>query len=441
MGMEIHELAHQPGFSVGDEIDRRYILKREIARGGGGVVFEAEQRFTTRRVALKLLLDAQTANSPGGLRLLREARALAVARHPNIVEVLDAGIAANQTPYLAMELLDGRALDGILAGRGKLSTSDAAWVLSQLASGVAKMHRHGLVHRDIKPSNVFVRYSQEGEESITLLDFGACTHEALPIRERITSENSMIGTPEYMSPEQLLGEMQPDPRMDVYGLGVLFYECLLGGLPYTGTYGEILLKVHSGEKRELQPEFERLPFEFRRLLDGAMATSLEQRTPSAAHLAAELSLIVSGMQVQQRSLLGLSEGSEGGAFHGRRRHARAPYTTSATMYTRSGASFHGKTQDLSTGGTLVLAEDASSSEEICKIELALPPGGRPVVLRARGRWSRAARGGLVVGVEFTDVPEAISENIRTYVVEMIERARREELVPVSGPSDASTQTA
>lgn len=441
MGMETHEVAQLPRFSVGDEIDRRYILKREIARGGGGVVFEAEQRFTTRRVALKLLLEGQSANSPGGLRLLREARALTVARHPNIVEVLDAGISAGGTPYLAMELLDGRALDGILAGRGKLSVGDAVWVVSQVASGVAKMHRHGLVHRDIKPSNIFVRYTQEGEESISLLDFGASTHEALPSSERITSENSMIGTPEYMSPEQLLGEMRPDPRMDVYGLGVLLYECLLGGLPYSGTYGEILLKVHSGEQRELSREFDRLPFEFRRLLNDAMATSLERRTPSAAHFAAELSLILSSLKVQPSSLLGLAEGSDGASFQGRRRHTRAPYTTAVTMYTSSGYSFHGKTQDLSTGGTLVLAEEASNPEEICRIELALPPGGPPVVLLARGRWSRAARGGLVVGVEFTDLPEAVSENIRSYVVEMVERARREELMPISGASGAKTQTA
>lgn len=438
--MERYESAQAPGLAVGDEVDRRYLLKREIARGGGGVVFEAEQRFTTRRVALKVLADGHGVNSPAGLRLLREARALTVSRHPNIVEVLDAGISATGTPYLAMELLEGRALDGILAGRGKLNVEDAAWVVSQTAAGVAKMHRHGLVHRDIKPSNVFVRYTQEGEESISLLDFGASTHEALPSRERITSENSMIGTPEYMSPEQLLGEMQPDPRMDVYGLGVLLYECLLGGVPYGGTYGEILLKVHSGEQTELHREFAQLPFELRRILAEAMSLSLEDRTPSAAHVAAQLSSLLKKIKAQPRSLLGLSETHPGVDAHGRRRHTRAPYTTAVVMYTTSGQAFRGKTQDLSTGGSLVLVDEAFSPEEICRIELALPPGGPPVSLSARGRWSRAARNGLVVGVEFFDLPEEISENIRAYVVEMVERARREELVPVSGESNAITQT-
>lgn len=427
-------------FAIGEEIDKRYVLKREIARGGGGVVFEAEQRFTTRRVALKLLAGDTGANSLSGLRLLREARALTVARHPNIVEVLDAGHCDDGSPYLAMELLEGRSLDGILASRGKLEPVDAAWVVSQVAAGIAKMHRHGLVHRDIKPSNVFVRYTQEGEESISLLDFGASTHEALPTQERITSENSLIGTPEYMSPEQLLGEIQPDPRMDVYGLGVLLYECLLGGVPYNGTYGEILLQVHSARPTALHSEFEKLPSAFRSIINQAMAVSLEQRLRSAAHLGAELDLVLSGMNVPPGSLLGLTEIGGMGPTHGRRRHTRAPYTTSVAMHTANGQRFEGRSQDLSTGGVLVLADAPFNSEKITKVELALPSNGSPVILPAVGRWSRAARQGLIVGVEFTELPEELSENIRKYVAEMVDRARRDELSPVSHMSATTTLT-
>ncbi len=426
------------GFSVGDEIDGRYLLKREIARGGGGTVFEAEQKFTTRRVALKLLSLGEDVSSPSGLRLLREARALTVARHPNIVEVLDAGVASRGAPYLAMELLDGRSLDGILASREKLAPGDAAWVVSQVAAGVAKMHRHGLVHRDIKPSNVFVRYTKEGEEAITILDFGACTHEALPKRERITSDNSLIGTPEYMSPEQLLGEVKPDARMDVYGLGVLLYECLLGGIPHTGTYGEILLKVHSGQPTALHAEFEKLPFAFRNLISQAMALSADQRTPSAAHFETDLKIILSDLSSQQGSLLGMSEVHVAGAVPGRRRHTRAPFTTAVAMHATDGSHFQGRTQDLSTGGVLILADEAFDPAKITKIELALPFEGSPVILPAIGRWSRPARKGLLVGVEFVDLPEAVSENIRMFVAEMVARSRRDELSPISGLSATGT---
>src|SRR5690606_27062320 len=108
-------------FQVGDQVDGRYVLRREIARGGGGVVYEAVQRFTTRSVAIKLLLDEHQLHPRTGMRLLREARALTVARHRNVVSVLDAGTTKDGGPYLVMELLEGRALDGILAARRTLS--------------------------------------------------------------------------------------------------------------------------------------------------------------------------------------------------------------------------------------------------------------------------------------------------------------------------------
>ena len=227
-----------------------------------------------------------------------------MARHKNIVSVLDAGTTEEGGPYLVMELLEGKPLDGILAARGKLKAADAAWVVSQVADGVAKLHRQSLVHRDIKPSNVFIKYTDEGDERVTLLDFGAATHETPASHERITQENSLLGTPEYMSPEQLMANSEPLPQMDIYGLGVLLYECLLGDVPHQGTYGEILLKVHSQAPTAFHEAAQLLPEGMRKIIERAMALNPENRFPRAEMMAEERRRELREMDAHPSSLWG-----------------------------------------------------------------------------------------------------------------------------------------
>lgn len=407
-------------FEVGDLIDDRYQLRREVARGGGGVVFEAVQRYTTRTVAIKLLLEEQQAQPRSGVRLLREARALTMARHKNIVSVLDAGQTKEHGPYLVMELLEGKPLDGILAARGTLKAADAAWVVSQVADGTAKLHRHSLVHRDIKPSNVFIKYTDEGDECVTLLDFGAATHSELEERERITQENSLLGTPEYMSPEQLMSSSKPTAAMDIYGLGVLLYECLLGDVPYQGTYGEILLKVHSQAPTAFFDAKERLPAGLRKILDCALALAPEDRFPSADSMASALRRELSAMEGVPSSLLGLAE-AEGAKPVARRQYTRAPYVTPVLLILKDGNSFEGQSQDLSTGGVLVLAPKECSHELVENLEFTLPPDGAVARVRVVGRWAKLARTGKVAGFQFQDLSEPQSEKIRAYVASMVSR--------------------
>src|SRR6478609_9656683 len=246
-----------PQLDVGSVVDRRYRLKREIARGGAGAVFEAEHLYTSRPVAIKLLLAEQAQASESRQRLLLEAKALSVARHPGIVLGLDAGETEDGTPYLVMELLEGRTLEGILAVRRRIGVADAVYIGMQLCDALATAHEHGILHRDVKPSNVFISRSESGREVTKIFDFGIAR---LPEQNRkITLQGAVLGTPEYMAPEQLLAQDDIDARCDIYALGVSLYEALAGTVPFEGSFGEVLLKASTQPVPSLSARCPQIP--------------------------------------------------------------------------------------------------------------------------------------------------------------------------------------
>jgi eukaryotic-like serine/threonine-protein kinase len=223
---------------VGESVDSRYELRRLVARGGMGLVFEAHHKFTRRAVALKLLPEDLRSRRDVRGRLLREAHALTTVRHPGFVEVLDAGVCATQGPYVVMEMLEGRTLDGILAARRRLSIHDTVQVGRQVCEAIAHAHHRGVIHRDIKPSNVFIARNELGEETVKLIDLGvaAVAEEQLEhLDPKLTTAHEVLGTPEYMAPEQLWGRAI-DARTDVYAIGMSLFECLTGEVPYQGRY-------------------------------------------------------------------------------------------------------------------------------------------------------------------------------------------------------------
>ena len=177
---------------IGSTIDRRYLLKREIARGGAGAVFEAEHVYTKRSVALKLLVPEHRSAAEPRARLLREALALSQARHPGVVAALDAGETEDGTPYLVLELLEGRSLEGILAVRRRFAAAEVAWVGASLCEALASAHRRGIIHRDIKPSNVFVARDEQGQEVVKLFDFGVAS---MPTENTLTTANRISSPP------------------------------------------------------------------------------------------------------------------------------------------------------------------------------------------------------------------------------------------------------
>jgi eukaryotic-like serine/threonine-protein kinase len=451
-------VAKRAPLDVGSIVDRRYRLKREIARGGAGAVFEAEHLYTSRTVAIKLLIAEQAEASESRQRLLLEARALSVARHPGIVLGLDAGETEDGTPYLVMELLEGRTLEGILAVRRRVNVADALNVGLQLCEALAVAHEHGIFHRDIKPSNIFISRNDEGREVAKIFDFGIARVEQHD--HKITQKGAVLGTPEYMAPEQLLASEQVDGRCDIYALGITLYEALAGTVPFEGNFGEVLLKVSTEALPSLTKRCPAVPIDLERAIAKALARDATDRYASARSFAEALSEITSG---ETTSLLGIRApvppplpASQRGAVlpapamvpprpasvgmpsiagstalagaalppplpaapATRRRFARAPYVTPARIFRSNGTTLDGRSEDISVGGLLVLAPQAFSNEERVKVRFALPITGKLLEVPAIARWVKMARGTGAVGLEFAALAPDHLAVIENYVVAM-----------------------
>jgi hypothetical protein len=215
---------------VGEEIEGRYKLIEELGRGGMAVVFRALNLTLGHDVALKVLRPRWASDRNTVARFAREARATSQIDHENIVKVYDFGWAERGYYFLAMELLAGRPLRAEIEGGNRLSPARAIFMLSKIADGMARAHEVGVVHRDLKPENVMVRRSG-GRDYVTIVDFGLS--KLTEGEQMVTREGDVIGTPDYMAPEQWKGT-GVDARADVYAFGVLAYELLSGELPFQG---------------------------------------------------------------------------------------------------------------------------------------------------------------------------------------------------------------
>jgi len=221
----------------------KYEILRELGRGGMGVVYEALDNQLRRRVALKLLLGAPTADPHEAKmdeeRFLREARLSAnLSKHPHIVSVYEAGVLDGKR-YLAMEMIDGLRMSAWRKA-GSTTIRQQVKLLRDVALAVHHAHKQKIIHRDLKPDNILV--DAMGQPHVT--DFGLAKSIGQNVRVSLTASGMVVGTPAYMSPEQALGEKNVDHRTDVYAIGVMLYETLTGRLPFTGeTAIEILMKA------------------------------------------------------------------------------------------------------------------------------------------------------------------------------------------------------
>ncbi|MFK7984931.1 MAG: serine/threonine-protein kinase [Sandaracinaceae bacterium] len=215
---------------VGDVVDgERYALTEMLGKGGMAAVFLAHSRALQQDVALKVLFPRWAEDRKTVTRFAREARAASRIDHDNVVKVYDFGYASEGFYFLAMERLHGQSLDKLIEGP-RLRVGRAANLLLEVAEGVARAHELGVVHRDLKPDNIMVR-SQAGEERITIVDFGLSKIESGDAA--VTGKGDIIGTPDYMAPEQWQGR-DIDPRVDVYSFGIMAYRLFSGELPYRG---------------------------------------------------------------------------------------------------------------------------------------------------------------------------------------------------------------
>src|SRR6186997_2679360 len=251
-------------------------------------VYLAEDQELGRRVAIKILNGRHANDNQFIERFRREAKNAAALNHPNIVSIYDRGN-AEDTYYIAMEFLDGRTLKELIVGRGAAPINVAIEYARQILSALRFAHRHGIVHRDIKPHNVLV----DGEGHLKVTDFGIARAGA----SQMTEEGSIIGTAQYLSPEQARGT-QVDQTSDLYSLGIVLYEMLTGEVPFTGESPvEIAMKHLSDTPRPpsvLRPE---IPPDLDMVVLRALAKSPEDRFQTAEEMDAELERVAAGAGV------------------------------------------------------------------------------------------------------------------------------------------------
>jgi serine/threonine-protein kinase len=277
---------------IGRIFDKRYVIKRKLGSGGMADVFLAEDQELGRPVALKLLDDRHAADEQFVERFRREAQSAAGLNHPSIVSIFDRGYAEG-TYYIAMEFLDGRTLKELLVRNGPTPVPIAIDYARQILGALAFAHRNGIVHRDIKPHNIIV--GSDGRLKVT--DFGIARSGA----SQMTEAGSIVGTAQYLSPEQARGA-PVDPRSDLYSLGIVLYEMLTGKVPFTGdTPVEIAMK-HLSQVPEppskLRPD---VPHALDAVVMRALAKDPDQRYASAEEMDADLARAGRGLAVSHET--------------------------------------------------------------------------------------------------------------------------------------------
>jgi serine/threonine protein kinase len=264
----------------------RYIVERELGVGGMATVYLARDPYMKRQVAIKLLSQQMTADSLYYRFFQREAEVIAALEHPCIVPVFDFGLHGAQ-PYIVMRNMVGGSLQDRLKAGGKLELAQVSRIIGRVADGLDAAHARGVVHRDVKPSNILFDASDEA----FLADFGIAK-----LMHQSTGETGgfVLGTPQYMSPEQITNS-ELDGRSDVYALGAVLFRSLAGRIPFSGSSGREIGKAHLTEppprvsdfRPDLQPAWDEI-------VSKAMAKQPADRYPRAGDLARDVHEVASG---------------------------------------------------------------------------------------------------------------------------------------------------
>jgi serine/threonine protein kinase len=285
-----------------------YRLTKKIGEGGMGVVYEAIHPIIERKIAIKLIQPEQADNIEAVRRFFDEARALSRSRHPNIVEVYDLGQLEDGTIFLEMELLNGHTLRDRLNSQGPLLLGEIQRIFGPIANALKTAHDAGIIHRDLKPENIFIGH----DGSIKLLDFGVSKlQENQPNQEgEHTQAGMLVGTPEYMSPEQATGE-ELDHRADIYSFGVVLYEAACGILPYDDTILVDILIQHIQAQFPTPSARSKMPIDAS--LEALIMKCLEKSPAARYHSMGEIALLLQPSNAKpsssfMRDSFGISQG-------------------------------------------------------------------------------------------------------------------------------------
>ncbi|MFW5739417.1 MAG: serine/threonine-protein kinase [Myxococcota bacterium] len=290
-------MAHQS--RVGELLVGKYRLDMLLGSGGVGDVYRAQNTLMGRTVAIKLLKPEHATDENVVMRFLREARAANLARHPNVVDVLDVGRDDDGIPFIVQEFLEGVDLgEQLKRAQGPLPPRMVLDLMIPVVQAVGLAHARGVVHRDLKPENVFL--AQLGGKTVPkLLDFGISFVKPQPGDIRMTKTGMTVGTPAYMSPEQLEGTTGVDARTDVWALGVILYEALAGRLPFEGETSALMFAqiawVDPLPLREVAP---RVPAALEQVVSRCLQRKIANRYPTAAELARDLVHVREGRPIE-----------------------------------------------------------------------------------------------------------------------------------------------
>jgi eukaryotic-like serine/threonine-protein kinase len=277
---------------IGMTVDGKYRLKSVLGVGGMGIVYEAEHLFLSRVVALKILHPRYADTQEGAARFLKEARAAGTIGHRAIVTVMDAGFLDGTTPYLVMEKLTGENLEARIARRGGLRVRQAAIVLREMMKGLVAAHSKGIVHCDLKPANVFLVDAKIDTSHVKILDFGISKMSAIEtMTARTDTGGHVLGTPQYMAPEQVQGGQVSDAT-DIYATGAVVYEALAGQPAFGGpSRVDLFIKILRDAPPPLVGKREIVPPPLAALVHKMLSKRVADRPESARDVVDQLDMM------------------------------------------------------------------------------------------------------------------------------------------------------
>jgi serine/threonine protein kinase len=282
------------GTLVGDVLDARYRIESLVGEGGMGAVYSAIDLRLDKRVAIKVMARELAADPDALARFHREARVTSALGHPHIVQVLDFSTAATGEPFLAMEFLEGEDLDHRLRRERRFAAPRVVHIVKQVASALAATHGKAIVHRDLKPGNIFLLEAAGETDFVKVLDFGIS--KVRTASTKLTRTSSIMGSPNYMSPEQAKGRVEDiDERTDQWALACIAWECLSGEGPFVGeNVPSILFQIVHEPPPPLLPKVAGLAPAVEEALLRALAKDKHERFPGVTEFAAALEAALEG---------------------------------------------------------------------------------------------------------------------------------------------------
>jgi eukaryotic-like serine/threonine-protein kinase len=271
-----------PATRIGKVIGRRFRLDELIGKGAMADVFRALDLQTSAFVAVKILRHTLDGDPAAGQRFAREAEVQERIRHHNVAALLDVGVTEYDEPFLAVELLRGKTLRGVIRSEKRVSPRRATSYAWQTLQGLEAVHALGILHRDLKPANIMLEPSPGPIERVVLIDFGFATFEG---SARLTQQGTVVGSLTYIAPERLRGD-PVDHRSDVYSMGVILYELLVGEPPFVAKDDFDLIDLHLAS--DPPPLDASLPSELDAVILTALSKHPDDRYPDAATMANSL---------------------------------------------------------------------------------------------------------------------------------------------------------